>query len=332
MMIFFTFSCKDDPQYIEIDIKDNPQEIYDLIWEDFNVNYPAFEINNIDWDSVYSVDYGRLSDTSSDKELFDVINSSVLSLKDAHSDIISEQYGATDYYSIYTRNKPTNYISWLTIGTKYIDVYENNYISIAYGKIKNEDIGYYFVADFWNNDNDYNLFTTFLTRFKDSKGLIIDLRQNGGGNSNNGKIIATSLANQSYTYMYERFNDGNSGLNDFISFTIEPSGEIRYTNKVILLTNRRTFSAAENVTLMLKALPNIIHIGDTTFGGVASNIILKELPNGWNYRMPTSIEYDINKTPIKGGIAPDISIWISKTDSLNGKDIILEKAIEIINE
>jgi hypothetical protein len=82
---------------------------------------------------------------------------------------------------------------------------------------------------------------------------------------------------------------------------------------------------------MLNSLPNVIQIGDTTFGGVASNPIAKSLPNGWTYRMSSQITYDKNKIPIKGGIAPKIPVNITKSDSIQGIDRILEVAINRIN-
>jgi hypothetical protein len=337
--ICILISCKKESSSVDSNlpkdsIENNQQKVFNALWTDFNKNYPAFQINNINWDSVYKTNYPKLTSNTSDRELFSILNSSILTLKDAHSDIISNQFGATDYYNIFVRQKPTNFISWMLIGTKYIDVLLNNNHSIAFGKIKGQDIGYLFVASFADGENDYSLLDSFITKFQNSKGIIIDVRQNSGGNANNGKIIASRLTNKSVICQYERYNtgSGNSGLTDFTPILLEPNNKTKYLNKVILITNRHTFSAAENFTLWLRSLPNVTHIGDTTFGGVASNVISKSLPNGWTYRMPKSIEYDNNKISIKNGIAPQVPILISKSDSINGNDKILEKAIELINE
>jgi len=325
--ILIIVSCKK-----ENESQNDKQKVYKEIWIDFKNNYPAFQENNINWDSIYNVYYPKLSVDISDKEFFNILNSTILALKDAHSDIISSQYGSTDYYNVFIKQKPANYISWVTIGTKYIDVQFNNNQNIAYGKIKNQDIGYYFVASFFDDKVDYSVFKQFINKYKDSKGIIIDLRQNSGGNSNNGKIIASYLTSETVVFQYERFSNGKSGLGDFITCTLSPEGDANFKNKIILLTNRRTFSAAENVALMLRSLPNVIHIGDTTFGGVASNVVNKTLSNGWSYRMPSSIEYDNKKISIKGGIAPNAYVGISKSDSISGNDKIIEKAVELINE
>ena len=73
-------------------------------------------------------------------------------------------------------------------------------------------------------------------------------------------------------------------------------------------------------------------IGDTTSGGLGGQPITRELPNGWVYRIPTARELTPEKEIFEGvGIPPDIAVWITEQDSLNGKDTILEKAIQILS-
>jgi len=67
-------------------------------------------------------------------------------------------------------------------------------------------------------------------------------------------------------------------------------------------------------------------IGDNTGGGSGSRPILKELPNGWAYRVSTTLVSGLDKLPITNGIAPDIRVLINKSDSINGVDPVIEKA------
>ena len=323
-------SCKKDNQ-----IENTPQNNYKVLWTDFKNNYPAFSIHNINWDSVYSVDFPKITNNISENAFLDVVNSSLLTLNDAHSFMIINQKESANYYDIFVRQKPFNFISWNTIFTKYVQLYKTNNSNacLAYGKVINQNIGYFLVESCAENTDDYYMIDSFLSSFKDAKGIIIDIRQNPGGNSKKVEIIASRLTTKSMLYEYVRYRESanNNDLTDFQAITFNPDGLIKYTNKVILLTNRHTFSAAENFTLMLRSLSNVIQIGDTTFGGVATSPEFKELPNGWEYAIPTQILCDNNKIAITNGIAPHIPIWISKSDSINGNDRILEKAIEIIN-
>jgi hypothetical protein len=332
IVVIFSSSCKKADNQVE----NAQQNNFKILWDDFDANYPAFQINNINWDSVYTVNSSMINSNTTDIDLFNILKSSVLALKDAHSDIISDQYGRADYGYLFVRQKPTNFPVWNTIFTKYVQLIKFNHINatMGYGKVINQDIGYFLIESFNEVENDYYMIDSFLEIFQNSKAIIIDIRHNGGGNESYAQVVASRLTNQAVTYRYARYRNGpkHTDLSDYIPITLYPNGKIKFTKTVILLTNRHTFSAAEDFALMLKSLPNVVHIGDTTLGGVATNPIIKTLPNGWTYRMSRTINCDKNKVPIKGGIAPQFEVQISKSDSINGVDRIIEAAINKINE
>jgi C-terminal processing protease CtpA/Prc len=118
-------------------------------------------------------------------------------------------------------------------------------------------------------------------------------------------------------------------MTDYIPYYISPDGTKQYTKKVILITNSQSFSAAEEITLMLKSFPYVIHIGDETQGGSGTTPIGMELPNGWAFRVSSILLLDTKKRPIENGIRPDISVQISQQDINLNNDKILEKAIEL---
>jgi len=83
---------------------------------------------------------------------------------------------------------------------------------------------------------------------------------------------------------------------------------------------------------MFRVLPNVTIIGDTTGGGSANPISL-QLPNGWSYRVSRWIQYTADKQIFEGkGIAPDLQVTITTKDSLAGRDVILEKAIDFLQQ
>jgi len=330
--VLILFSCKKENNQIE----NTPQNNFQVLWDDFNSNYPAFQLNNINWDSIYTVNFVKIDSSTTDYDLFNILNSSILTLKDAHSDIISNQFGSTNYYDVFVRQKPANHPDWNTIFTKYVKLTKFNHANatMGYGKVINQDIGYFLIESFDEDENDYYMVDSFLEDFQNSKAIIIDIRNNGGGNEAYAQIIASRLTNKAVIYRYYRYRNGDkySDLGDFESLTLHPHGKLKFTKPVILITNRHTFSAAEDFTLMLRSLPNVVHLGDTTFGGVATHPVIKNLPNGWSYRMARTLLFDRNKVPIKGGIPPHLVVQISKSDSINGVDRIIEEAIIKINE
>ena len=69
---------------------------------------------------------------------------------------------------------------------------------------------------------------------------------------------------------------------------LAPAGP-RFAGRVVVLTDRGTASAAESFVMMLRGLPNVLVVGDTT-SGTASRPLPRRLPNGWWLRVPASVE------------------------------------------
>jgi carboxyl-terminal processing protease len=171
-----------------------------------------------------------------------------------------------------------------------------------------------------------------INTLKDCKGIIVDIRNNGGGNDALGNIVAGRFADQPRVYSYVRFRSGpsHSDFTDYQANSIQPQGPRQYTKPVALLTNRLCFSSAEGTILMMRVLPNVTVIGDTTGGGSANPITLT-LPNGWSYRVSRWIQYTAQKTIFEGtGLPPNIPLWISPADAIAGHDAILERAIQFL--
>lgn len=90
--------------------------------------------------------------------------------------------------------------------------------------------------------------------------------------------------------------------------------------------NRYSYSATEDFILSMKTFSTVAAIGDNTGGGSGSRPIQRELPNGWTYRVSSMLVTGPDKVPITAGIPPNIRVMITKTDSLNGIDPIIEMA------
>lgn len=123
-------------------------------------------------------------------------------------------------------------------------------------------------------------------------------------------------------------------LADLIPF--QPKGPVIYINPVVVLINGSTFSAGELCTEILKQLPNVAVVGDTTGGGSAGS--QENPPNAkGEYKLPSGKVIYIGTIDLRRydgfpwewpGIAPDVRIEQTEADIRAGRDKQLEFAIE----
>lgn len=310
------------------DPKDSPENNFDLLWNDFDKTYSFFEIKDINWDSVYQVYRPKVNSQSSNIALFNVMSEMLSTLKDGHVSLYANDQMSFHYDLL--KDKPVNFPGLPSLLSKYIRNYQNNGI-IGFGSI-NSDVGYITISSFGGGAEKYVYIDIAIEYLANKKGLIIDLRNNVGGNDTNTKIISSRFVDQKRLFRYVRFKKGPShdDFTDFIPDYIDKGGNSQFTGPVILLTNRSCFSSTEFFILQMKTLSKVTTVGDTT-GGSAGNPVGRELPNGWSYQLPRWIQYRSDKTSFEGkGLEPDIPIWITAQDQHDNIDAILEKAIELL--
>jgi hypothetical protein len=310
----------------------SPETNFETLWKEFDTRYSFFEIKHINWDSLHTVYRAQVTSTTTDAQLFQVLSSMLSNLKDGHVSLTTPfgVYAYTGWYSRY----PTNFLSTTAVAHYFSADYGTTAGGyLRYAKIA-DSIGYLFIGP--NLFGDQTLWSqaidVIISTLKDCKGIIVDIRNNGGGNDAFGNIVAGRFADQLRVYSYIRYRSGpsHSDFTDYQAATIQPQGSRQYLKPVALLTNRHCFSSAEGTILMMKALPNVTVIGDTTGGGSANPITLT-LPNGWSYRVSRWIQYTAQKTVFEGvGLPPNIPLWISPADSAAGRDAILERAIQFL--
>jgi carboxyl-terminal processing protease len=146
---------------------------------------------------------------------------------------------------------------------------------------------------------------------KGVKGLIIDLRNNGGGLVNESVEIADMLLDEG-TVMYTEDQKGNREY----AYTEKGRTSLPY----VVLVNENTASASEILSAAIQDNAGGKIIGTVTFGkGVIQNSA--PLGNGTGYKLTVLQYFSPNGNKIHGvGITPDIEV--------EGEDEQMQKAIE----
>ncbi len=168
--------------------------------------------------------------------------------------------------------------------------------------------------------------------FRDKKGIVIDLRCYPS------EFIVFSLGKYLMPEPTEFVKFTSTSLTTLGLFTFtEPLkvGEKNpdyYKGKVVILINEKTQSQAEYTTMALRVAPKATVIGSTTAGadGDVSSISLPG--NIMTMISGKGVYYPNGSETQRIGIVPDIEIKSNINRIREGKDEVLDKAIELINK
>lgn len=299
----------------------DPLTNFDYLWNEVDKKYSYFELKNIDWNATKNNYRSLLTNNSTDEELFEVLANMLNELRDDHTNLVSP-FNISRYNVVLTGQE--NYRQ-RTIDEFYIP---NIWISssFAHGFLDNNKIGYIRYESFMNEFRDEEL-DFILNRYRNTKGIILDLRQNGGGNVFNVPKILSRFTESKTLVAYSITRNGPNH-NDFSereNFYITPYSGDKYLKPLVVLIDRGSYSASTFFALATKAFPNITLIGDTTGGG-GGLPNGGQLPNGWTYRFSVSQLIDLNgNNYAETGVPPDVEAAFDWSDLT--KDEIIEKAI-----
>jgi len=193
-------------------------------------------------------------------------------------------------------------------------------------------VGYIRYSSFVSSVLNYDI-SYVLNRFKEDSvdGVIIDIRNNGGGDVSNVFTLANHFTDEERLAYTSQMKTG-PGANDFGNdedVFLEPVSSQPFTGRIAVLTNRNSYSATSMFSLAMKCLPNEKQIGDSTGGGLGAPTYA-ELPNGWTYRFSVTRTLSPNGDNWESGVPADILIDLNPDIAEQGYDTIIERAIEYI--
>lgn len=315
------------------DYNDDPESNFEQLWNIIDTKYCFLIDKKIDWNAVYEKYRGLVNDKITKEDLFNICSDMLAELKDGHVNLTSS--GRMFVYDDWYQDYPANYRADI-VYDYYLGRASTDY-RIAGGlryKIMNNNIGYIRYESFSSGVGDANL-TEVLKYLSVCNGIIIDVRSNGGGEITNSTRIAQRFTNEKVLTGYIKHKTGK-GWNEFsepFPVYLEPSKSLRWQKKVVVLTNRRCYSATNDFINNMKSIggENIIILGDKTGGG-SGMPFSAELPNGWRVRFSASPHYDKEMKSIEEGIMPDIKIDMTDEDLLDFRDTLIEEAYKVINQ
>lgn len=310
---------------------DTPTGNFEALWEIIDQHYCFFDYKQheygLDWNSVYNIYKVRVSDQMDDRQLFEVLCDMLAELRDGH-------------VNLYTSYDTGRYWTWQEAFPKnFSDSLERQYLGTDYKitgglryRVLDDNIGYLRYDSFSYPIGEGGL-DDALSYLALCRGLIIDIRNNGGGELTTAERLAARFVQEKtlVSYMQHKTGTGHHDFSDLEARYLEPSSNIRWHKPVCVLTNRSVYSAANDFAVMMHALPSVKLVGDRTGGG-SGLPMSSSLPNGWNVRFSACPLYDSHKQNTEFGIDPDLSVSLSDSDVAQGYDTIIEAARKLLVE
>jgi hypothetical protein len=206
-----------------------------------------------------------------------------------------------------------------------------------------DSVGYISMRD-WNTDfnklthkpwgNSRNPEVTAVDALKELfkyPNLIIDVRENSGGNESYAKEFASYFVNDSIPYeKVKNFNE-KTGLfdNEHFKKLYPNEKKLTYSGNIYVLSGPSVMSSNESFILMMKQVPNAKVVGMKTYGS-SGNPIPRQLSNGVTVYLPSWQAYTLEGKLIEGiGVEPDVEIITSKKDFENN-DVLIESVMKMI--
>ena len=317
-------SCVDVEEY-----DNTPRGNFDALWNIIDQHYCFFsykgEEYGLDWNAVRQ-DYSRRIDNGmTSAQLFEVLGDMLAELRDGHVNL-SHSADFSRYWSWY-ENYPSNFSD--TLNRRYLGTDYKIASGLKY-RVLDDNIGYIYCESFNTPIGEGNL-DQALSHMMLCRGLIVDLRNNGGGDMTTAEKFAARFFDSETLVGYIQHKTG-TGHDDFSSMEeqrLKPSANVRWHKRVCVLTNRQVYSAANEFVKYMKCSPKVKVVGDRTGGG-AGLPFTSSLPNGWAVRFSACPMYDRDRQSTEFGIAPDYDCQLSQDDVARGTDTIIEYARRLL--
>tara|TARA_R110002124_G_scaffold287325_1_gene472894 strand:+ start:311 stop:1939 length:1629 start_codon:yes stop_codon:yes gene_type:complete len=297
-------------------------EIFDKIWSAFDREYAMFVIKpDVDWQKLREEYRPRAVAAKNNRELAEILSEMLAHLKDLHVYVQVER----TYVKGFNRERLFNAspVAAAHLIGKIIQIK-----GMRWGRTT-DDIGY-IAVDSLSNQALSNEFETVLKQMQGTRGLILDLRANGGGAEPLARKISGYFIEKPTLYAMHQYRSGpkHTDLGNPQKRIVSPDQNWYYQGPVIVLQGERTMSSAEAFVLMLAACPHVTTMGDRTAGSSgnprridAGAAIIVNLPR-WIPQDASGNSFDTV------GIQPDVPVKATPKEFTKTADPVLSAALK----
>jgi hypothetical protein len=294
---------------------------YDRAWTLVDSLYPYVEFKELDWAAVRTATRPRPDDTA--ESVYWSIVDMLYELRDGH--VYLEADGSP--YLPYT--VPRRLRDQEAFSPHVVASYFDRELRSAIGgdilyQIHDDNTGYIYISSLVSEALPA-AFETVMAYVLEADGIIIDVRHNGGGSARNSNEVVKWFIDAPMPKPVA-YHEGR-----LLEFSPLEPHHTTYGSRVVVLVNGASFSEAERFAEMMKQVPRVTVVGDTTGGGSCGGGDRFRLPNAsvvsfgtYDYRRYDGLPWEWL------GIPPDTRVPQTEQDIRQGRDPQLEHALSLL--
>jgi carboxyl-terminal processing protease len=310
-------------------------------------HYAFFDLYHINWDALVKQHRANINQDTSDAFLYNTLSSMLVDINDAHLNLQAELKGTIKVYrngkSRYLRpaldkafQNQTQFDNAKKFRANWYQTYKSNIKNQLLSQQNNNDFDELII---WGSIGDVGYINILrmigfsetgstkdeveqaklamdhvMSKLKNSSAIIVDITANGGGEDEVSRMFASYFTKQPVLAYKKQIYSSDLPQQ---SFYIKPAKNHQFLGPTFLVTSDHSVSAAEIFTLAMRSIKNVTHLGETTRGAL-SDILDKELPNGWRLGLSNEIYFDsTGKSWESKGIPPQKQIDIFRGKKIN---------------
>ncbi|MGO8679032.1 MAG: S41 family peptidase [Limisphaerales bacterium] len=295
---------------------------FDQLWEAFDRDYAMFVLRpEVDWAELRDEYRPKALRCNTTAEFAEVCAEMLRPLRDLHV--------------------------WLTVDGRQVPVFNRPRASNAnpsafhaiLGDLKHKggvrwtvvtnNIGYLAISG-WSDEAIPQDCDAALEEMRDTRGLILDVRLNGGGSEDLALKLAGRFLPVGFVYAHSQFRNGpdHADLTPMRKRRVEPRGPWRYSRPVVVLIGQKCMSSNESFVAMMSGDPEAVIMGDHTCGS-SGNPRIVHLPLDMTVSVPRWIDYLPDATPLdERGFQPQVRFEPTPDSFAAGHDELLRAALE----
>jgi hypothetical protein len=297
-------------------------EAFDQLWAAFDQKYAMFIIRpEVDWAKLREQYRPLALASQSTDELAQICADMLQNLRDLHVSLKMGNAHVPVFNRLRTANaNPKAYRNILG------DLHQEGRVTWT---VTTNKIGFIAIAG-WDNPKIPAQCSEALKKMRDTRGLIVDVRLNGGGSDGLAEEFAARFQEKPFVYAYDqrRNGPGHTELTRKRARTIFPRGPWRYDRPVILLIGQKCMSSDESFIGMMTGDPLVTTMGDHTCGS-SGNPEFIHLPLDMTAGVPRWIDYLPDGTlPDERGFQPQIPFQPAPGAFAGERDDLLTVALK----